>query len=45
LSVFEHIPDTLKENIDWLSLTVLTAIAAVAAAAGMIGYRRRDLAG
>lgn len=43
LSPFGHIPKLPAENMDWAPPAVLTAIAVALVAAGLAGFRRRDL--
>ncbi|MEV3935164.1 ABC transporter permease [Glycomyces sp. NPDC049804] len=43
LSPFEHVAEYPLEDMDWLVLAVLTAVAAAIAALGFAGVRRRDL--
>ncbi|MED4164715.1 ABC transporter permease [Halalkalibacterium halodurans] len=45
LSPFGHIPQLPVEDLNILSVSVLTGLAAILAAIGFIGYRKRDLAG
>jgi ABC-2 type transport system permease protein len=41
---FGYIPMLIIEDVNWLSMSVLTMIAATLIAVGLIGYRRRDMA-
>lgn len=43
LSPFGHVPQLPAKELDWAPLAVLTAVAAVLLAAGLAGFRRRDL--
>jgi ABC-2 type transport system permease protein len=43
LSPFGHVPQLPAKEMDWTPMAVLTAIAAVLIAAGLAGFRRRDL--
>jgi ABC-2 type transport system permease protein len=43
LSPFGHVPQLPAEEMEWTPLLVLTAIAAGLLAAGLVGFRRRDL--
>lgn len=43
LSPFGHIPKLPAEDMDWAPVAVLTAIAVALVAAGLAGFRRRDL--
>ncbi|OZU87447.1 ABC transporter permease [Virgibacillus indicus] len=45
LSVYEHIPQVPVEDMDFMKIIVLTIIAVVLAAAGFLGYNRRDIKG
>ena len=43
LSPFGHVPQLPAREMDWTPVAVLTAVAAVLLAAGLAGFRRRDL--
>lgn len=43
LSPFEHVPDLPGGDVSWGALTALTALAIGLTAAGVVGFRRRDL--
>jgi ABC-2 type transport system permease protein len=43
LSPFTHVPAVPAEELRWLPLLVLTAVALVVGAIGAVGWRRRDL--
>ncbi|SCK38402.1 ABC transporter permease [Streptomyces sp. WMMB 322] len=43
LSPFGHVPQLPAKEMDWTPMAVLTAVAAVLLAAGLAGFRRRDL--
>lgn len=45
LSVFEHIPQIPAEEINWMTMSVLTVIAVVLTIIGFIGYNKRDILG
>ena len=44
LSPFEHVPQMPVEGVDWLPLALLTLVAVASTAAGLAGFRHRDLA-
>ncbi|QPP10775.1 ABC transporter permease [Streptomyces bathyalis] len=43
LSPFGHVPQLPAKEMDWTPMAVLTAVAAALIAAGLAGFRRRDL--
>ena len=43
ISPLHHLPAVPAEAMRWLPVVILTALAAAAAAAGLVGFRRRDL--
>jgi ABC-2 type transport system permease protein len=43
LSPFAHVPRVPAEPMAWGPVLALVAVAAVAVAVGLVGYRRRDL--
>lgn len=43
LSAFTHVPQIPIEEIDWLTLGVLTSVALVLSLIGFIGYNKRDI--
>ncbi len=43
LSPVGHVPQVPAADLDWVPLIVLTALGAVLIAAGLLGFRRRDL--
>jgi ABC-2 type transport system permease protein len=43
VSPFTHVPAVPAEDLRWLPLLVLTAVAAAIASVGVVGWRRRDL--
>ncbi|WP_314175758.1 ABC transporter permease [Streptomyces winkii] len=43
LSPFGHVPQLPAKDMDWTPMAALTAVAAVLIAAGLAGFRRRDL--
>lgn len=45
LSPYGHVPQLPVEEINYVSLTILTSIAVVLMFSGFIGYRRRDIEG
>lgn len=45
LSSFTHVPQLLVEDVNVLSLSIMTVVAVLFGMAGIIGYRKRDIAG
>ncbi len=45
LSVFEHVPEYPIEELNFTAMTVLTLMAVITAASGIIAYNRRDITG
>ena len=45
LSVFEHIPQLLTDELRMIPLIVLTMIFMITSAVGVIGYNKRDITG